>query len=464
MPKTVKKQKGNRFEKVRFQIPYYTTSFFEPNKEAEDGEVTVPMVKLPIKIYANGDESRSNVTNFELKSITHFDNNVEIVLEVLTQLREKVIKPKAIDNPNEEWKVTLQLLQIVCADTAVATLQETSRVARTQVYDDHFDDNGDDDIQKEVLTSDDASIFAYMETEWEDLGDEFEDSAAYTRFLFAEYKRAFFNHLNSIIFGPDAYRAFKNQKDYMLHKIVKPYGTPVEAAFRRIEVLAKYLESFPPPSSRGKLATAAQWKSFEDSKKLSEDIKREMKYNLLPESYHDRFDNNEQDWTEMSNSKFLAEAQKFEIADTKDRLKMEQQREKLKRKQPTDTESVSSLNRAQKDKNGSNKKRKPDSKPTYVAKQCELCKMAGKPTFIYTTHNTADCKFRDTYAKAMNSNSNSNRREKPSNKEYHRSENDFRREIKLLQRQVKKLTSRSKKRGRDDSASVSSMESDDASY
>ena len=83
------------------------------------------MVKLPIKIYVNGGESRSNVTNFKIKAITRFDSNVETVLEVLTQLNEKVIKPKAIDDSNEEWKVTLQLLKIVCSKTAVATLQET---------------------------------------------------------------------------------------------------------------------------------------------------------------------------------------------------------------------------------------------------------------------------------------------------------------------------------------------------
>jgi hypothetical protein len=268
LPNAVKKAKGNRYDKVRYHIAYHTNAFFEPSKDAEEGEVAIPMVKLPIKIYVNGGESRSNVTNFEIKAITRFDSNVETVLEVLTQLNEKVIKPKAIDDPNEEWKVTLQLLQIVCSKTAVATLQETSRVARVQVFEDHFKDNDDDDIQKEVLTADDNAIFEYMEREWEDYDAEFASSDEYTNFLFAEYKRAFLNHLNSIVFGPDAYRAFKQQKDYMTHKIVKPFGIQVEAAFRRIEILAKYLESFPPPSSRGKSATKQQWADFEALKKL----------------------------------------------------------------------------------------------------------------------------------------------------------------------------------------------------
>ena len=65
---------------------------------------------------------------------------------------------------------------------------------------------------------------------------------------------------------------------------------------------------------------------------MSESDKQEMKYNILSDSYHDRFDNNKTNWTKMSPSKFLAEAQKFELADMKEREKMEQQREKLKRK------------------------------------------------------------------------------------------------------------------------------------
>ena len=156
----------------------------------------------------------------------------------------------------------------------MATLQEASQIAWEQVFEDHFKDNDEDDIQKELLTSDDTSLFEYMEREWEELEEEYEDSDAYTNFLFIEYRRAFFNYLHYIIFGPGAYRAFKNQRDYMLHQIVKPFGVPVEAAFRRIEVMAKYLEFFPPPTSRGKSATQEQWEDFNAIKKMSESDKR----------------------------------------------------------------------------------------------------------------------------------------------------------------------------------------------
>ena len=42
-----------------------------------------------------------------------------------------------------------------------------------------------------------------------------------------------------------------------------------------------------------------------------------MKYNLLPDSFGDRFDELETDWTDVSKQKFLSEAQKCEAADKK---------------------------------------------------------------------------------------------------------------------------------------------------
>ena len=49
--------------------------------------------------------------------------------------------------------------------------------------------------------------------------------------------------------------------------------------------------------------------------------KREMKYNLLPDEFQERFDELEVDWTDMSHAKFNAEAQKCKDADKKKRQK-----------------------------------------------------------------------------------------------------------------------------------------------
>ena len=101
---------------ILFPLCAYCTFFYRSGdkKEEEEDKKSAHMVKFPIKISADGDDSRSNITNFEMRGISHFNNNVEAVLESLSQLKERVIKPKGIKDPDEEWKTTLQLLQIIC--------------------------------------------------------------------------------------------------------------------------------------------------------------------------------------------------------------------------------------------------------------------------------------------------------------------------------------------------------------
>lgn len=474
MPKTTKKTKGHRFEKVLYHIPFYTTPFFDPDGELEDGEskTSENMVKIPMRIDANGDDSRANVTTWKIKGIAHFDNNVEAVLETLAQLQERIIQPKAIEELADEMKTTLQLMQLICnTGPAAQTLQEACRTARQAVYDSYIDstEEDNDEVQEDVLTNEETAFFEYLDGNHEGFDeDEFDDEDAYRNHLYDEFKRAFWNYLHSIIFGADAYRAFKQQKDYLLNKLIKPYGVTVESAFRRIEVIAKLMSYFPPPSSRGKAATQAQWTTFEEElKKVPSSLRREMKYNLLPETYHDRFDTLEVDWSEMTNSKFLAEAQKCESIDARDRQKMEKAKEALKRKRQGDTDSTSSFNRSQKNKNANAKKTKVPAKATNagIARLCELCKLTGAPEFVYLSHNTADCKKKDEYARKL---SGSAGHRQKTTREYKRGERDLRRELKLLSRQVKKLTASKRSRkstsSAKDSSSVSSIDSEDSNY
>ena len=463
MPKTNAKQKGNRFEKTDYHIPYYTTAFFNPGRDTKDDEEdkkSPHMVKLPIKISADGDDSRANVTNFEMRGISHFDNNVEPVLESLSQLKERVVKPKGIEDPNEEWKTTLQLLQIICdSGPASQTLQEAARVARTHVYETYFDD--DDMVQEEIVTSDENAFYELLDAGFKAADvpndiDGVDDSDDYVAYLYSAHKRSFWNHLHSIIFGADAYRAYKQQRDYLLHKIVKPFGVGVEAAFRRIEVLARYMEYFPPPCGRGKQATQDQWDSHEETKKIATEVKKEMKYNLLPEAYHDRFDGLENDWSEMSSSKFLSEAQKFEGLEAKERLKGEKKKEAMKRRVKED-ESQSSLSRAQRDKNAQGKRRKTQQETTNAGKQrlCQLCKAAGAPEFVYLTHHTSQCKKKDEYARRLSGDAASRSN---ATKDLRNRDNYKKREAKLMNK-IKRLQKKVKKTNKDDDSSISSVSS-----
>ena len=58
----------------------------------------------------------------------------------------------------------------------------------------------------------------------------------------------------------------------------------------------------------------------------------------------------------MSNSKFLAEAQKCETMDNKERLKQTKACEQLKRKKKNETDSTSNLNRSQRNRNEDTKR------------------------------------------------------------------------------------------------------------
>ena len=140
MTKTSSKTKGHRFEKATFHIPYYTASFFKPEEEVEEGEVTSKpssTVKIPVKIDKEGDDSHSNILSFPMKTINHFDNNVEDILNSISQLYERVIKPKGINDPNNETKQTLKLMELICEGPARDTLQDAKVVRRSDVYDEY---------------------------------------------------------------------------------------------------------------------------------------------------------------------------------------------------------------------------------------------------------------------------------------------------------------------------------------
>lgn len=97
-------------------------------------------------------------------------------------------------------------------------------------------------------------------------------------------------------------------------QIIKPFGVPVEAAFQRIKIMVNLMEYFPPPCSKGKQPTRAHWAMFNANKRLTNENKREIKYNLLPPFFQECMDNLEGDWTKWDNIKFLSQVQKCKVA------------------------------------------------------------------------------------------------------------------------------------------------------
>jgi hypothetical protein len=162
---------------------------------------------------------------------------------------------------------------------------------------------------------------------------------------------------------------------------------------------------------------------------VSAAVKQEMKYNLLPDSFADRFDELETDWTEMSKQKFLSEAQKCEAADKK--------KQKLgpipKKKRKAEEDSESKLNRVQKARN-QNGKRQRNSQPTNsggIARECELCKMAGAPSFVFKSHFTNQCKKKGEYQQRLSGGAGSRQK---AQKEFRVTEKELKMELKLLKK------------------------------
>ena len=179
---------------------------------------------------------------------------------------------------------------------------------------------------------------------------------------------------------------------------------------------------------------------------------------LLPEAYHDKFDELENDWTEMSNSKFLSEAQKFEAADAKERLKGEKKKEAMKRRaNKEEQDSQASLSCSQKDKNGNGKKRKTQNHSSSAGKQrfCELCKAAGAPEFVYVSQNTNQCKKKEEYEKKLSGGMASRA---GVTKEMRGKDSYCRCKAKLMDK-IKRLQKKVKKTKKTDNSSVSSMSS-----
>ena len=152
--------KGNRAADTRYHVRYYNKSFFNP-KELEEGQEAdskTGTVKLPVKIDTNGGDTRSNVTYREIKGISHFENNVENVLEAQHQLHEHVIKPKGIQDPHELTTTTMRMMGLICnGGTANQTLQETGRIARQGIYDKHLQEYDEEDAE-DILVLDDSAF------------------------------------------------------------------------------------------------------------------------------------------------------------------------------------------------------------------------------------------------------------------------------------------------------------------
>ena len=405
------------------------------------------MVKLPVKILEEEGKTRTNVASFEIPAVTHFDGDVEEVLESLSALKTKVVKPRQLETETKEQKLTLKMMGLICSGPATQTLQDAAQAARKHVYQEYLETEYDiDEVQREVLIKDETAFEEYISREFDELPDELpkgvDDTEAFTKHLFKVFFQQFWNNLHVVMFSADTYRAYKTQKEYLK----KPQDVGVEAAFQRVDTLTNLLTFFPPTGSRGRMATSDQWEKHSKGKFVSYAMKREMKYNLLPDVFQDRFDALEEDWMEMTHAKFNSEAYKCKVMDCQERHTEDKEKQQNKRKRE---EQLSNIPRKDRKKNERTKVCCDLTPPTNKgqARLCELCKAAGAQEYVYKTHWTSDCNKKEKYAKLMSGRAGSCQK---AHKELSTLEKKLRREFKLMTKRVKQLEGKpsSKKRRR----------------
>ena len=140
----------------------------------------------------------------------------------------------------------------------------------------------------------------------------------------------------------------------------------------------------------------------------------------------------------MSKQKFLAEAQKCEEVDKKERAKALIEKAKIpKRKRVAEDDNTSNLNRSQRSRNQNGKRQKNNGSTTSsgIARECELCKASGAPEFLYKSHYTNQCKKKDEYKRKLSGGMGVR---KQTQQEFRATEKQLKRELGLLKK-VKKL-------------------------
>ena len=457
---------GNKTDRARCFIPFYNEGFFVTARE--DGEVVKEpkQMKFPIKLNEAEEATRANTTYVKVNVVDYFDSEPERLLGTYSVINQRLIKPKNLSDEGEEACQFLAYLTNVCSETARSTLDAVKKEARQELWDEQFAGNGQIDVEEDAVVDDEQNLYNLIDGDWDVVPEGHNGVPEYKQHLLSEYKRRVLNGLNQISFGADSYRAHTIQKKYLREQIVKPYDASVEAAFRRVDVLVNMLEQFPPSCKRATKANATQWLLFEDERRLDSGEVRDIKFNMLPPSYQERIDNLEEDWTEMSSSKFLAEAQKCEASDLRERNKKKY--EKSKKAEKSSKKKKRDRNGAEDDgdeeptkrsKNGNFKSRNRSdnqgrAQPT---RECILCKLAGAPEGVYKSHSTDQCRKMESHSKKLQSRSSSHfekGRNKGGEQRFTERDDDKEGELNLiartrrLEKQLKQVSLKNKKKSK----------------
>ena len=129
--------KGNKLPNNVGIIPFYTKEAFpkleKDSSDDEDGEVKkADTTSIPVKIDRAGNESKTNLTKFDVPKIRHFDNNVEIALRGFNLIDTKVMN-HLVGLTNEEIiNRRMNYIEMICFDNAQQEYEEAMKYAKRE--------------------------------------------------------------------------------------------------------------------------------------------------------------------------------------------------------------------------------------------------------------------------------------------------------------------------------------------
>ena len=466
---TGKKIKGNKDDAKHF-VDFFNPDFFgivDDDETTAKKDKTVSLT-VPIDDAVSG-RNKTNLTEHKIPEITDF-TDVERVIKSIQRIRNSVLPSKTGKSYSEFVKNEIRFIKLICCTGTVhSTFERIAEEARAIVFNKYLKDImivvGDE--QEREITVKSHSTFCerieqcrmsngYLDFHFpEDTGlgnlDRPKQQLKMQEKMYRNYHQEFWTGLHQEMFGANRYRAFQLELEYLKHHIVKPYDVSARKAVQRIDVLLTYLPFFPPRTLRDKRPTENEWKRFNAMSVATPEAKRDIQYAMLPINFRDSIDTWETDYETMNETIFLQRLEQVEKKDSRERKEREDNKEKLKRKSDANNHGKEHPNNNRKDKSDRDTKRnrRDGQKSTNAGKQrfCNMCKIAGAPSFVYETHNDKECKKKDQYEKLLSGGAGKRYEAK---KEYKSFESKM---MKKMNSEFKKLQSKKKKRGskKDDS-------------
>ena len=247
---------------------------------------------LKLKIDETKGETKRNVNERQIKSITNFHNdNKEHPMQLLSLLMEEILPQLNFTNDFDKINTFQQYMNTVCVGQAARQWRQIKMNAKRDILKAYIDCGDTKSYSVEDERREDIIIGSKFK-EWLDerkaatAGElaymEATSGQQLWKWLVESYHYRVIDHMNKLIFGEDVHKVLDQQIEYLKNKIIQPFGVGVKASFERIETLISYMKLFPPATKKDEFPTLKAHKEHENFI-IAERTQRQIYLNVLPE-------------------------------------------------------------------------------------------------------------------------------------------------------------------------------------